>query len=96
MSVPNQLFYGDNLDNLRHHIADESVDRIYLDPPFNSNRNDNVLFKESGESSPTHVQVSGNTWTWGLRRSQVSNESRRAENRSRHVPSGVASGTCHR
>lgn len=33
----NRLYYGDNLDILRNHIADESVDLIYLDPPFNSN-----------------------------------------------------------
>lgn len=34
--MTNKLFYGDNLDVLREHIADESVDLIYLDPPFNS------------------------------------------------------------
>ena len=43
----NYLYYGDNLDILREHIADESVDLIYLDPPFNSNRSYNVLFKEA-------------------------------------------------
>ncbi len=42
----NTLFYGDNLIILREHIPDESVDLIYLDPPFNSNRSYNVLFKE--------------------------------------------------
>ncbi len=42
----NTLYYGDNLDILRHHIKDETVDLIYLDPPFNSARNYNVLFKE--------------------------------------------------
>lgn len=36
---PNRLYFGDNLDILREHVADESVDLIYLDPPFNSNRN---------------------------------------------------------
>jgi site-specific DNA-methyltransferase (adenine-specific) len=41
----NTLFYGDNLDILREYIADESVDLIYLDPPFNSSANYNVLFK---------------------------------------------------
>ena len=41
----NTLFYGDNLDILREYIADESVDLVYLDPPFNSNRSYNVLFK---------------------------------------------------
>jgi site-specific DNA-methyltransferase (adenine-specific) len=42
--MSNKLFYGDNLDVLRTHIADESVDLIYLDPPFNSNATYNVLF----------------------------------------------------
>ena len=41
----NQLYYGDNLHVLRDHIATESVDLIYLDPPFNSQRDYNVLFK---------------------------------------------------
>ena len=40
------LYYGDNLDILRHHIPGESIDLIYLDPPFNSNRSYNVLFRE--------------------------------------------------
>jgi site-specific DNA-methyltransferase (adenine-specific) len=42
----NTLFYGDNLIILREHIPAESVDLIYLDPPFNSNRSYNVLFKD--------------------------------------------------
>ena len=42
----NTLFYGDNLDILREYIASESIDLVYLDPPFNSNRNYNVLFKD--------------------------------------------------
>jgi 16S rRNA G966 N2-methylase RsmD len=41
----NTLFYGDNLAILREHIEDESVDLVYLDPPFNSNANYNLLFK---------------------------------------------------
>jgi adenine specific DNA methylase Mod len=41
----NKLFYGENLNILREHIADESVDLIYLDPPFNSKRDYNLLFK---------------------------------------------------
>ena len=46
--MTNALYYGDDLDILRQHVADESV---YLDPPFNSNANYNVLFKEqSGEA----------------------------------------------
>jgi 16S rRNA G966 N2-methylase RsmD len=42
----NLLYYGDNLDVLRRHIKDETVDLIYLDPPFNSNQDYNVLFAE--------------------------------------------------
>jgi 16S rRNA G966 N2-methylase RsmD len=49
-AMTNKLFYGDNLDVLRQQIKDESVDLVYLDPPFNSNANYNVLFKSpSGE-----------------------------------------------
>ena len=48
----NYLYYGDNLDVLRLHIKNESVDLIYLDPPFNSNQDYNVLFEEkSGTQS---------------------------------------------
>ena len=47
----NRLYYGDNLDILRRHIPDASVDLIYLDPPFNSNRSYNVLFKEADGSA---------------------------------------------
>lgn len=42
----NKLYFGDNLDILREHVASESVDLIYLDPPFNSNATYNVLFQE--------------------------------------------------
>jgi site-specific DNA-methyltransferase (adenine-specific) len=46
--VDNTLFYGDNLPILREYVAAESVDLIYLDPPFNSNRTYNVLFRQEG------------------------------------------------
>jgi DNA modification methylase len=49
--MTNRLYYGDNLDVLREHVKDESVDLVYLDPPFNSNANYNILFK-----SPTGSQ----------------------------------------
>jgi len=53
MEQPNTSYYGDNLDILRSSTADASVDLIYLDPPFNSKRNYNVLFKQkSGEAGP--------------------------------------------
>ena len=52
----NALYYGDNLQVLREHISDESVDLVYLDPPFNSNASYNVLFKErTGEESPAQT-----------------------------------------
>ncbi|MBZ0308276.1 MAG: site-specific DNA-methyltransferase, partial [Anaerolineae bacterium] len=62
----NKLYYGDNLDILREYVADESVDLIYLDPPFNSNRNYNVLFKdESGTDSEAQITAFEDTWHWG-------------------------------
>jgi site-specific DNA-methyltransferase (adenine-specific) len=62
----NTLFYGDNLPILRDHIPDESVDLIYLDPPFNSNRSYNVLFKdETGQDSDAQITAFDDTWHWG-------------------------------
>ena len=63
----NKLYFGDNLDILRQHVADESVDLIYLDPPFNSNATYNVLFREkSGEQSAAQITAFDDTWHWGL------------------------------
>jgi site-specific DNA-methyltransferase (adenine-specific) len=62
----NTLFYGDNLPILREYVADESVDLIYLDPPFNSNRSYNVLFKdESGVEADSQIEAFDDTWHWG-------------------------------
>jgi site-specific DNA-methyltransferase (adenine-specific) len=61
----NTLYYGDNLKVLREYIPNESVDLIYLDPPFNSNRNYNVLFKdESGIDSEAQITAFEDTWHW--------------------------------
>jgi DNA modification methylase len=61
----NQLFYGDNLDVLRRHIADASVDLVYLDPPFNSNASYNVLFAEhDGTRAASQIKAFGDTWKW--------------------------------
>jgi len=62
----NKLYLGDNLDILRQYVPDESVDLIYLDPPFNSNATYNVLFQEkSGESSAAQITAFDDTWHWG-------------------------------
>jgi DNA modification methylase len=61
----NKLYYGDNLDILREHVPASTVDLVYLDPPFNSNRSYNVLFKQkSGEESPAQIEAFDDTWTW--------------------------------
>ena len=71
--VAGTLFYGDCLDILKkrdssgsRHIKDESVDLIYLDPPFNSNRVYNIIFKEA-DGRPSSSQIKGfdDTWQWG-------------------------------
>lgn len=67
----NTLYYGDNLDILRRYVADESVDLIYLDPPFNSDADYNVLFAEKDGTQP-HAQIKAfvDTWTWDLEAAQ--------------------------
>jgi DNA modification methylase len=71
----NTLFYGDNLKILREYIPDESVDLIYLDPPFNSNRNYNVLFKdESGSESEAQITAFEDTWHWNQGAEETYNE----------------------
>ncbi len=65
-ATPNRLYFGDNLDILRQYVADETVDLIYLDPPFNSNATYNVLFRErSGEESAAQITAFEDTWHWG-------------------------------
>jgi DNA modification methylase len=64
-SSTNLLYYGDNLDVMRLHIKDETVDLVYLDPPFNSNTNYNVLFAEkNGSQAASQIQAFSDTWTW--------------------------------
>ena len=61
----NLLYYGDNLDVLRRYIKDESVDLVYLDPPFNSDANYNVLFKEqNGLRAASQIKAFEDTWIW--------------------------------
>jgi len=63
--MKNTLYYGDNLDILRRYIKDESIDLIYLDPPFKSNQNYNILFKErNGTKSVAQIKAFEDTWHW--------------------------------
>ena len=59
------LYYGDNLDILRRYLADESVDLVYLDPPFNSAQNYNAFFQEKdGTAAAAQIQAFKDTWEW--------------------------------
>lgn len=65
MMADNALYFGDNLDILREHIRDETVDLVYLDPPFNSARSYNLLFKDqTGKHSEAQVMAFEDTWQW--------------------------------
>jgi site-specific DNA-methyltransferase (adenine-specific) len=75
----NVLYYGDNIDVLREHVASESVDLIYLDPPFNSKRDYNLLFKSpEGERSQAQVTAFEDTWQWGERAAIAFDEAMRS------------------
>ena len=60
-----KLYFGDNLEIMREHVADESVDLVYLDPPFNSKQTYNVLFK-TDDARPSQAQMEAfeDTWHW--------------------------------
>lgn len=61
----NALYYGDNLEILQRYIKDESIDLVYLDPPFKSNQDYNVLFAEQdGSRSAAQIKAFGDTWRW--------------------------------
>src|SRR5437879_9466871 len=61
----NVLYYGDNLDVLRRYIKDETVDLVYLDPPFKSDQNYNVLFAaKDGTEAAAQIQAFEDTWHW--------------------------------
>jgi len=64
--MENTLYYGDNLEIMRRYIKDETIDLVYLDPPFKSNQNYNVLFKEkNGSQAASQIRAFEDTWTWG-------------------------------
>ncbi|MGC9320318.1 MAG: DNA methyltransferase, partial [Armatimonadota bacterium] len=71
----NTLYFGDNLEILRRYIEDESVDLIYLDPPFNSNQAYNVIFEEeNGSGSGAQIQAFDDTWHWTMETAELYHE----------------------
>src|SRR5438094_9192973 len=63
--MTNLLYYGDNLDVLKRYVKDDTVDLIYLDPPFKSNQDYNVLFAEQdGSRSAAQIKAFEDTWRW--------------------------------
>ncbi len=84
--MTNRLYYGDNLDVLRQHIADESVDLIYLDPPFNSNASYNILFKSpAGAGADASIEAFDDTWAWGPSASEALMDITASGNHKLHV-----------
>ena len=73
--MENLLYYGDNLEVMIRHIKDETVDLVYLDPPFNSNANYNVLFAEKdGSKAASQIQAFTDTWTWNQESEEIYTE----------------------
>jgi len=65
MMADNTLYYGDNLEILRRYIEDESVDLVYLDPPFKSDQDYNNLFAErNGSQAAAQIKAFEDTWHW--------------------------------
>ncbi|MGE4307278.1 MAG: DNA methyltransferase [Novosphingobium sp.] len=79
--MTNTLFYGDNLHVLREHVKDECVDLVYLDPPFNSNANYNILFKSpDGHRSDAQIEAFEDTWHWNEKAEEAFDEVMRSGN----------------
>ncbi|WP_072380880.1 DNA methyltransferase [Novosphingobium sp. NDB2Meth1] len=79
--MTNTLYYGDNLHVLREHVKDESVDLIYLDPPFNSNANYNILFKSpEGHNADAQIEAFEDTWHWNEKAEDAFDEVMRSGN----------------
>lgn len=64
MTDGNVLYYGDNVDVLKRHVLSETVDLVYLDPPFKSNADYNILFEQHGEKAAAQVRAFEDTWQW--------------------------------
>ena len=72
--MENTLYFGDNLDILRAYIPDESVDLIYLDPPFNSKGAYNLLYSDERGDAPASKQVFEDSWAWNTRTAKIYEE----------------------
>ena len=84
--MTNRLYYGDNLDVLRDHVRTESVDLVYLDPPFNSNATYNVLFKSpTGAGADASIEAFDDTWQWGPSASAALMDIAQSGNHKLHV-----------
>ena len=69
------LYYGDNLDILRRYLKDETIDLVYLDPPFNSSQNYNAFFQEKdGSAAASQIRAFEDTWTWNQESQRVYQE----------------------
>ncbi len=76
----NALYFGDNLDIMRKHLADESVDLVYLDPPFKSNRDYNILFKENtGLPANAQIHAFEDSWAWSMEAERTYTETIRSD-----------------
>lgn len=74
--IMNSLYYGDNIEVLRNSISTESVDLIYLDPPFNSNVDYNIIFRTPKQGNVSHAQITAfeDTWHWNDESSRILND----------------------
>jgi site-specific DNA-methyltransferase (adenine-specific) len=77
----NKLYYGDNLEVLRHYINDETIDLCYIDPPFNSKRNYNMIYNNIGKEDRAQAQAFVDTWEWNEAATKGYEELRNPENK---------------
>jgi site-specific DNA-methyltransferase (adenine-specific) len=69
------LYYGDNLEILQRYLKDETVDLVYLDPPFNSAQNYNAFFHEKdGTDAASQIRAFEDTWSWNQESQKVYEE----------------------
>lgn len=91
VTEPNVFWYGDNLDVMREHIRDESVDLIYLDPPFNSQQVYNRFLTESdGSHSDAQRRAFEDYWRWGQEAEQSYGEIVHPRGRRSDVPAALS------